>query len=65
MSVDADKLSDFAPFFSYVWSSPLQILIGLYLLHNQMGNAVFVGISVILVVMTIQYFLRYDFESLF
>lgn len=57
ISIDANKFSDFAPFFAYIWSAPLQIFIGFYLLYRQLGYAVFVGAIVIVLMMLFHYYL--------
>ena len=42
ISVDAYKFSEFAMFYSYIWSSPLQIILGFYLLYIQLGKRTFI-----------------------
>lgn len=37
MSTDTQKLADTIPYFAHVWSSPLQIIICMILLYNQLG----------------------------
>lgn len=42
---------------AFIWSSPIQIVIGFYLLHQQLGNGVFLGGLIIASTMVMQYFL--------
>ncbi|KAJ2556689.1 hypothetical protein EV175_001836 [Coemansia sp. RSA 1933] len=45
MSVDAQRVADFTANFSHhLWSSPLQIIIALYLLYQTLGWCVFAGV---------------------
>ncbi|KAG1690982.1 Multidrug resistance-associated protein 7 [Nymphon striatum] len=39
MSTDVDRIVNFAPSFHELWSLPVQILISLYLIYNQIGTA--------------------------
>ncbi|KAJ1666298.1 hypothetical protein EV178_002409 [Coemansia sp. RSA 1646] len=50
MSVDAQRVADFTANFSHhLWSSPLQIIIALYLLYQTLGWCVFAGVIAMVV----------------
>ena len=38
MQIDASRFADVAPFLAFVWSSPFQIALGIYLLYEQLGK---------------------------
>ncbi|KAJ2785541.1 hypothetical protein H4R18_000486 [Coemansia javaensis] len=50
MSVDTQRVADFVANFSHhLWSSPLQIILALYLLYRTLGWASFAGVAVMLI----------------
>ena len=51
MAVDARRLNDLLPYLHNIWSSPLQIVISMFMLWQQIGPAVLAGLTVMLVVM--------------
>eukprot|EP01046_Picozoa_sp_COSAG06_P007290 COSAG06_NODE_354_length_16880_cov_7.746545_3_plen_203_part_00 len=51
MAVDARRPNDLLPYLHNIWSSPLQIIISLTMLWNQIGPAVLAGLAVMLIVM--------------
>lgn len=51
MAVDARRLNDLLPYLHNIWSSPLQIIISLTMLWDQIGPAVLAGLAVMLIVM--------------
>ncbi|KAJ1719186.1 hypothetical protein LPJ53_006005, partial [Coemansia erecta] len=50
MSVDSQRVADFtANFAHHLWSSPLQIILALYLLYQTIGWSTFAGVAVMLI----------------
>ncbi|KAJ2643197.1 hypothetical protein IW137_002471, partial [Coemansia sp. RSA 1287] len=50
MSVDSQRVADFAAIFSHImWSLPLQIVLALYLLYQTLGWSVYAGVLVMLI----------------
>ncbi|KAJ2123708.1 hypothetical protein IW147_002301 [Coemansia sp. RSA 720] len=50
MSADSQRVADFAANFSHhLWSSPLQIVLALYLLYRTLGWTVYAGVLVMLI----------------
>jgi ABC-type multidrug transport system fused ATPase/permease subunit len=49
MSVDTQRLSDLANTGSIIWSGPFQIILCLYSLHGLLGNSMWVGVLMMLV----------------
>ncbi|KAJ1892488.1 hypothetical protein LPJ66_006310, partial [Kickxella alabastrina] len=50
MSVDSQRIADFfANFSHHLWSTPLQILLALYLLHQTLGWSMFAGVAIMLI----------------
>lgn len=49
MSVDTEHIEDISGFLSGVWASPLEIIISLVLLYQVVGDAIFAGVSVMVV----------------
>ena len=45
MSTDTQRLADTMPYFAQIWSSPLQIIICMILLYNQLGWSAFAGLA--------------------
>nr|XP_040564251.1 ATP-binding cassette sub-family C member 10-like [Lepeophtheirus salmonis] len=45
MSIDVDRVVNFAPSFHAFWSLPFQMVVTLYLLHQQVGVSSFVGVG--------------------
>ncbi|KAG8507864.1 Canalicular multispecific organic anion transporter 2 [Galemys pyrenaicus] len=45
MSVDAQSFMDIAPYLNLVWSSPLQIILAIYFLWQNLGPSVLAGIA--------------------
>lgn len=48
MSVDCQRFIDLLPWFSFLWTAPVQIAIGLWLLWNEMGYAVIGGLFIMI-----------------
>lgn len=51
LQVDVTKVFEFFWYFSYFFNTPLQIGIAIYLVHNQVGNAVWVAIATMFIAM--------------
>ena len=51
MSVDGQKLLEIASNFAIIWSSPLQIIVGLYFLFDTLGVSVISGVAVMILLM--------------
>ena len=48
MAVDSQKIMDLIPYFNFIWTSPLKIIITLYFLWNKLGPAVLSGLAVLI-----------------
>ena len=53
MSVDSQKFMDLMTYINLIWSAPLQIIIALILLYQQLGLAAFAGLAYMLMTMPI------------
>ena len=49
MSVDVQRFMDLLPMINQLWSAPLQIALGAYFMHNELGASAFVGIGIMAV----------------
>nr|XP_012645243.2 canalicular multispecific organic anion transporter 2 isoform X2 [Microcebus murinus] len=47
MSVDAQRFMDLAPYLNLVWSAPLQIILAIYFLWQNLGPSALAGVAVI------------------
>ena len=56
MSVDAQKISDTLPYLNMLWSSPLQIVVAIYLLYQILGASVLAGLGTMIVLIPINGF---------
>ncbi|CAO3645419.1 unnamed protein product [Cunninghamella blakesleeana] len=57
MSTDSKKIGDFAGYLFILWSSPFELLIGLYLLYGLLGLSSLVGILVMLLSVPITHYI--------
>lgn len=57
ISVDANRFLDVLTFLNLVWSAPMQIVICIYLLYEQLGLSVFAGVACIIAVIPINAYL--------
>ncbi|KAJ8413727.1 hypothetical protein AAFF_G00082340 [Aldrovandia affinis] len=48
MSVDAQRFMDLTPFLNMLWSAPLQIILALYFLWQNLGPSVLAGVAVMI-----------------
>ena len=51
MSVDTQRIMDLATYVNMLWSSPLQIIVAIYLLSVSMGMSILAGVGVLAVLM--------------
>lgn len=56
MSVDASRFQDYIGFIWVLWSAPLQIVVAVYMLWQQLGASVLAGLAVMVVLMPITMF---------
>lgn len=49
MSVDSQRFMDLTTYLNMIWSAPLQIVLALILLYQQLGPAVFAGLAVMFI----------------
>ena len=56
MIMDMHRIEEFLPLINSMWSAPLQIIIVVYLLWQQLGIATLAGVSVMLILMPINGF---------
>ncbi|KAM6164011.1 ATP-binding cassette sub-family C member 3 isoform 1-T1 [Rhynchocyon petersi] len=47
MAVDAQRFMDVAPFLNLLWSAPLQIILAIYFLWQNLGPSVFAGVALL------------------
>ena len=57
MSVDTQKLMELTMFIHMAWTSPIQIGLSLYFLHNTLGVSIFAGLGVMLLMIPLNGFL--------
>ncbi|XP_007443149.2 multidrug resistance-associated protein 1 [Python bivittatus] len=53
MSVDAQRFMDLATYINMVWSAPLQVMLALYLLWQNLGPSVLAGVAVMLLLVPV------------
>ena len=56
MTMDTHRIAEFVPMINQMWSAPLQVVIAVYLLWQQLGIATVSGIVVMLILMPINGF---------
>ncbi|CAI1826365.1 hypothetical protein SEUBUCD650_0B02620 [Saccharomyces eubayanus] len=57
MSVDVQKLQDLTQWLNLIWSGPFQIIICLYSLYKLLGNSMWVGVIILVIMMPLNSFL--------
>ena len=57
MSVDAQRMQDVTGFLWMIWSSPLQIVVALWLLWGIMGPSVLAGLTIMLLLLPLNGYL--------
>lgn len=57
MSADAQRFMDMANFVHYLWSAPLQIIVSIFFLWQELGPAVLAGIAVMVLLIPVNAFL--------
>ncbi|XP_064001683.1 ATP-binding cassette sub-family C member 2 [Pogoniulus pusillus] len=57
MSADAQRFMDMANFVHYLWSAPLQIVVSIFFLWQELGPSVLAGIAVMVLLIPINAFL--------
>ncbi|XP_063790448.1 multidrug resistance-associated protein 1 isoform X2 [Pseudophryne corroboree] len=53
MSVDAQRFMDLATYINMVWSAPLQVILALYLLWQNLGPSVLAGVAVMILLVPV------------
>ncbi|KAJ6656004.1 hypothetical protein lerEdw1_004589 [Lerista edwardsae] len=53
MSVDAQRFMDLATYINMIWSAPLQVMLALYLLWQNLGPSVLAGVAVMLLLVPV------------
>ncbi|KAL5272231.1 hypothetical protein ACHWQZ_G000445 [Mnemiopsis leidyi] len=51
MQVDAQKFQEIFTYINMLWSAPLQIILAMYLLYQELGESTFVGLSVTIIML--------------
>ncbi|XP_046325609.2 multidrug resistance-associated protein 1-like [Haliotis rufescens] len=64
MSVDANNINILITYLFSLWSSPLQIILALYFLYQTVGNAMFAGLAILLIMMPFNAFILGKVNSL-
>jgi len=57
MAVDAQRLTELAPYVTVIWSTPLIIGLSLHFLYGLLGAAVFAGLGTMVLLIPIQAFI--------
>lgn len=57
MSVDVQKIQDLTQWLNLIWSGPFQIIICLYSLYKLLGNSMWVGVIILVIMMPLNSFL--------
>jgi len=63
MSLDAQRLMDFASFAHNLWASPLTVAISLVFLYNELGAATFVGLATLIVLLPLDTFISRNIKT--
>nr|KAF6308676.1 ATP binding cassette subfamily C member 3 [Pipistrellus kuhlii] len=53
MSVDAQRITDIAPFLNMLWSGPLQIVLAIYFLWQKLGPSILAGVALMVLLIPI------------
>ena len=53
MSVDTQRIMDLATYVNMLWSSPLQIIVAIYLLSVSMGMSILAGVGVLVLMIPV------------
>ncbi|NWV38493.1 MRP1 protein, partial [Grantiella picta] len=53
MSVDAQRFMDLATYINMIWSAPLQVILALYLLWQNLGPSVLAGVAVMILLVPV------------
>jgi ATP-binding cassette subfamily C (CFTR/MRP) protein 1 len=69
MSVDTQKFMEVMPFLTFVWSSPIQIGISIWMLYNTLDSSVFAGLAILLLLIPLNgvvatYARKYQMEQM-
>lgn len=62
-STDAYQFTNFAPRFVYLISFPIQLLLGFFFLFHLLGNAAFISVAIVFLIMISQYFMNHYQEK--
>ena len=65
MAVDSQRIMDFLALANYLWSAPLQIVIALVMLWQQLGIATMAGVAFMVVLMPINYMIASKMKGMF
>ncbi|CAL1532770.1 unnamed protein product [Lymnaea stagnalis] len=64
MSVDASRFESVMSYLWTVWSSPLQIIVSLYLLYDMIGVSIFAGVAFLIAIITANFLVSSKLGSL-
>lgn len=64
MAVDAQRFVEFVMFVNYLWSTPFQIIISLWLLWNELGASVIGGLTIMVVLIPVNAYCAYCVKNL-
>jgi hypothetical protein len=59
MSIDANKFTETVTYLHMLWSAPFQITVAMWLLHDLMGDSVFWGFAVMLLMIPLNFVIAY------
>uniref|UniRef100_A0A8B9CTD7 Multidrug resistance-associated protein 1 n=1 Tax=Anser brachyrhynchus TaxID=132585 RepID=A0A8B9CTD7_9AVES len=63
MSVDAQRFMDLATYINMIWSAPLQVILALYLLWQNLGPSVLAGVAVMILLVPINAVMKAQMKS--
>lgn len=64
MAVDAQRFMDLVGYINMIWSAPLQIILSLYFLWQELGPSVLAGLAVMIILIPINGFIANKVKSL-
>lgn len=64
MAVDAQRFMDLVGYINMIWSAPLQIILSLYFLWQELGPSVLAGLAVMIILIPVNGFIANKVKSL-
>ncbi|KAJ8938901.1 hypothetical protein NQ318_007616 [Aromia moschata] len=64
MTVDAQKFIDLTAYINTIWSAPLQIILAIYFLWNELGPSVLAGVAVMIMLIPVNGYIANKVKTL-